>query len=49
MMTLQKCLTEQADISELLKDWNLTERDKELFVTNPPKVEVPSENVFETE
>tara|TARA_R100001460_G_scaffold104968_2_gene151065 strand:+ start:143 stop:328 length:186 start_codon:yes stop_codon:yes gene_type:complete len=49
LMTLQKCLSEQTDISELLKDWSLTVRDNELFVTNPPKVEVKSENVFETE
>ena len=49
LMTLQKCLTEQTDISELLQEWRLSVRDDELFVTNPPKVEVRSENVFETE
>ena len=54
MMTLQKCLADQSDISELLSEWSLTERDKELYVTNAPKVEASSveaqqENVFETE
>tara|TARA_R110000824_G_scaffold222531_1_gene410186 strand:+ start:182 stop:367 length:186 start_codon:yes stop_codon:yes gene_type:complete len=49
MMTLQKCLADQSDISELLSDWTITEKDGELFVTNAPKVEAHQENVFETE
>ena len=38
LMTLQKCLAEQTDITELLKDWNLEVDDNtsEIIVTNPP-------------
>jgi hypothetical protein len=36
LMTLQKCLAEQADITELLSEWILEERDGEVFVLNPP-------------
>jgi|15BtaG_2_1085339.scaffolds.fasta_scaffold00764_7 hypothetical protein len=38
LMTLQKCLSEQVDITELLNDWILEERDGEIFVLNPPFV-----------
>ena len=30
LMTLQKCLSEQSDITELLSDWNLEEKDGEI-------------------
>ena len=47
LMTLQKCLLEETDIVELLNDWNLEEREGEVFVLNPPvfnvgKVDQPS-------
>ena len=38
LMTLQKCLAEQVDITELLSDWVLEERDGEVFVLNPPTI-----------
>ena len=44
LMTLQKCLSEQTDITELLSDWKLEERDGEVFVLNPPAVSVPTVN-----
>tara|TARA_R100000005_G_C4915219_1_gene151065 strand:- start:567 stop:758 length:192 start_codon:yes stop_codon:yes gene_type:complete len=36
LMTLQKCLSEQSDITELLSDWELEVKDEEIFVSNPP-------------
>ena len=36
LMTLQKCLAEEADITELLSDWNLEVKDNEVVVINPP-------------
>ncbi len=36
LMTLQKCLSEQTDISDLLNDWDLEIKDDEVYVTNPP-------------
>ena len=36
LMTLQKCLTEGTDITELLSDWNLEVKDNEVIVLNPP-------------
>ncbi len=56
LMTLQKCLAEQADITEMLGDWNLSLKDNQLFVDNPPTFELKatekdsdSKFVFETE
>tara|TARA_Y100000004_G_C8894284_1_gene403433 strand:- start:784 stop:999 length:216 start_codon:yes stop_codon:yes gene_type:complete len=60
LITLQKCLAEEKDITELLGDWNLTVKDNELYVENPPTFSfgqpdetTPTENapkfVFETE
>tara|TARA_R100001510_G_scaffold53941_1_gene56043 strand:- start:1586 stop:1750 length:165 start_codon:yes stop_codon:yes gene_type:complete len=43
LMTLQKCLTEQTDITELLSDWNLEIQDEEIVVTNPPSFKTASE------
>jgi hypothetical protein len=43
LMTLQKCLTEQTDITELLSDWNLEVQDEEIIVTNPPSFKTASE------
>jgi hypothetical protein len=42
LMTLQKCLMEEKDIVDLLKEWNLTEEGGELYVTNPPVIQVSS-------
>tara|TARA_R100000900_G_scaffold122661_1_gene97135 strand:+ start:1153 stop:1347 length:195 start_codon:yes stop_codon:yes gene_type:complete len=37
LMTLQKCLAEEVDITELLADWDLQVDDAgEVIVTNPP-------------
>jgi hypothetical protein len=47
LMTLQKCLAEETDITELLVDWDLETNDSgDLVVTNPPSFKKP---VFETE
>jgi len=40
LMTLQKCLTDQSDITELLKDWDLEIQEGEVYVTNPPTAAV---------
>ena len=50
LMTLQKCLSEEADITELLKDWELENKDGELVVLNPPSVKrnTPTETLFDT-
>jgi hypothetical protein len=51
LMTLQKCLSEQSDITELLAEWDLEVVDNEINVINPPsvKAEVTTENKFEVE
>jgi hypothetical protein len=36
LMTLQKCLAEETDITELLSDWALEIREEEVWVSNPP-------------
>jgi len=38
LMTLQDCLQNQTDITEMLADWDLEVQDNELVVTNPPAV-----------
>jgi hypothetical protein len=50
LMTLQKCLSEQTDITELLADWNLEVDDNgEVIVVNPPSYKPQSETpVFTT-
>ena len=47
LMTLQKCLAEETDITDLLKDWDLEVREDEVFVLNPPVVKAQSSNTFE--
>ena len=42
LMTLQKCLSEETDIMELLEDWELEISNDELIVTNPPLIKVPT-------
>tara|TARA_R110000851_G_scaffold24001_2_gene69726 strand:+ start:334 stop:534 length:201 start_codon:yes stop_codon:yes gene_type:complete len=44
LMTLQRCLSEQSDITELLNTWNLSENDGQLFVDNPPSVKANEDN-----
>ncbi len=36
LVTLQKCLSEQTDITELLSDWELEVNGDEVVVLNPP-------------
>ena len=38
MVTLQKCLIEQSDITELLDNWELEDTPEGLVVLNPPTV-----------
>lgn len=43
MLALQKCLMEQSDITEILKEFDFVtggELQDELFVLNPPSVKV---------
>tara|TARA_R100000664_G_C2686838_1_gene92529 strand:+ start:450 stop:638 length:189 start_codon:yes stop_codon:yes gene_type:complete len=51
LMTLQKCLAEEIDITELLSEWDLSVKNDEVYVDNPPPlyVENKEDNVFETE
>jgi|TARA_R110000824_G_scaffold84522_3_gene210821 hypothetical protein len=50
LMTLQKCLAEEADITELLADWDLHVENDEVHVTNPPVFKsTPSPPKFEIE
>lgn len=47
LMTLQKCLAEETDITELLANWDLQLDDTgDIIVSNPPSVKT---QVFETE
>ncbi len=47
LMTLQKCLAEETDITELLSNWDLQVDDTgKVIVTNPPSIKT---QVFETE
>ena len=48
LMTLQKCLAEQVDITDLLKDWNLEERESEIYVLNPPYVKEDNTDPLQT-
>lgn len=43
MLSLQKCLLEQSDITEILKDlrFNVTKDTNELVVLNPPPITFP--------
>ena len=48
MMTLQKCLLEQSDMTDLLRQLEFAptgESQVELIVTNPPLVKSPLEQV----
>ena len=48
LMTLQKCLTEETDITELLAGWELKIENDEVFVNNPPNF-APQKSTFEVE
>ncbi len=49
LMTLQKCLSEQVDITELLSDWELENREGLVYVLNAPTVSVDNnQNADET-
>jgi len=43
MMTLQKCLMDQSDITELLEQLDFDIQSEELVVLNPPMVRVLNE------
>ncbi len=43
MMTLQKCLMDQSDITELLQQLDFDVQSEELIVLNPPMVRIPNE------
>jgi len=43
LMTLQKCLAEEKDITELLSDWQLEVKDDEVIVLNPPSIKAATE------
>ena len=43
LVTLQKCLSEQSDITELLTDWNMEVKEDQIFVLNPPTFKVETE------
>ena len=50
LMTLQKCLTEETDITELLLNWDLEIKDDEVWVSNPPVIAPPIQKTkFEIE
>tara|TARA_R110000824_G_scaffold164077_4_gene340094 strand:- start:3438 stop:3623 length:186 start_codon:yes stop_codon:yes gene_type:complete len=38
LMTLQDCLQNQTDITEMLSDWVLEIKEDEVYITNPPPV-----------
>jgi len=44
LMTLQKCLAEESDITELLSDWVLETKEDEVYVVNPPTVSPPTDD-----
>ena len=47
MLALQKCLMEQTDITEIIKDFNFVaggDQQDELFVLNPPTVKIDEED-----
>jgi hypothetical protein len=52
MMALQKCLLEQIDIVEILKDFDFVvqgESQSELIITNPPTVSLDNDLLEELE
>tara|TARA_R110000796_G_C14561048_1_gene434865 strand:+ start:1670 stop:1852 length:183 start_codon:yes stop_codon:yes gene_type:complete len=49
LMTLQKCLSEEADITELLSVWDLKIENDEVVVLNPPTITPANTAKFEVE
>jgi hypothetical protein len=50
LMTLQKCLAEQTDITEMIKDWDLGVQDGEVVVNNPPTFKKSNDTaIFDTD
>tara|TARA_R110000851_G_scaffold89631_2_gene195571 strand:+ start:8438 stop:8620 length:183 start_codon:yes stop_codon:yes gene_type:complete len=49
LMTLQKCLSEEADITELLSVWDLKIENDEVVVLNPPTITPTNTAKFEVE
>ena len=47
LMTLQKCLAEELDITGLLAEWDLEVKDNQVIVLNPPVVKKTEPNLFE--
>jgi|10_taG_2_1085330.scaffolds.fasta_scaffold00139_26 hypothetical protein len=45
LMTLQKCLSEEKDISDLLRDWDLEIKEEEVYVSNPPVLSASKEEL----
>ena len=43
MMALQRCLMDQSDITEILRDLNFEETEEGLTVLNPPTVHLDTE------
>ena len=49
MMTLQKCLLDQSDITGLLNQLDFDVQDEELVVLNPPLVRIPNKEANKEE
>ena len=45
MMCLQKCLMEQSDITEILKNLKFVSGEGKLYISNPPVVKFNDENM----
>lgn len=43
MLTLVKGVSEQIDVTQVIKDFELVETEEGLVITNPPTVEFPTE------
>jgi hypothetical protein len=48
MMCLQKCLLEQSDITEILKNLKFVSGEGKLYISNPPVVKFNDENMDNT-
>jgi len=49
MVTLQKCLSEQSDMVELMKEWDLGVLNDEVIVLNPHTYKVDNDTETETQ
>jgi hypothetical protein len=48
MMTLQKCLLDQSDITGLLNQLEFDVQNQELVVLNPPMIRIPNKEAKKT-